>query len=90
MIRRFILGLFQISLDKLKQLTYTKDVTLKHKMAQIKRERKPQIAIEKDVKDLLDRIASEQRAKKEVIADEIIVAGLKVKRLLPEDFRPAA
>ena len=53
----------------------------------MKRERKPTLAVEKDLHALIRRVARDQRDKIEVVVEDLLVTGLKVKRLLPEDFR---
>lgn len=49
--------------------------------------RKPQVALQLDMHPLLKGIAERQRDKLEVLVDEVLIAGLRVKRLLPEGFR---
>ena len=67
---------------------YTCNNSNKHIMPKPKtqRTRKPQISVEKSLHELIKTIATTRKDKIEKVTDELLVAGLKVKRLLPENF----
>ncbi len=55
--------------------------------SEAKRLRKPQTTLQPDMHPLLKEIATRQRDKLEVVVDEVLIAGLKAKRQLPDGFR---
>jgi len=56
-------------------------------MAKKQRNRKPQGTLQPDTYAIIRDLARRNRDKIETVLDDIILTGLKIKRLLPETFR---
>ncbi len=70
-------------------MSYNDDYLILKDMNKTISKRKPQIAVEKPIHDLIKSIATQRKDNIEKVTEEVIIAGLKVKRLLPENFQTA-